>query len=227
MFIYSKFLSHFFSISFNLFIMIICNYIRFPLYVFRCISHARLQIYIIRTKLQSVRSSFFQGMLKSSFFGWLFGRSPSGRAFRCKSSLCCGLSPAIPNVGERVFTVLRLNLGARAVPFRRPFPTTPAGYMAEAEHRGGRTNGTRPSVLSHRTKFIIGISLARPLLSRMNGNSYFTFAVISSIRFVIFLMEYFSINLLFAASVFNFSLINFSWGRSDWQHSFKFSISVP
>ena len=81
--------------------------------------------------------------------------------------------------------------------------------------------------LAHGTKFIIGISLARPLLSRMNGNSYFTFAVISSIRFVIFLMEYFSINLLFAASVFNFSLINFSWGRSDWQHSFKFSISVP
>ena len=92
---------------------------------------------------------------------------------------------------------------------------------------GGRTNGTHPSVPSHGMKFIIGISLARPSLSRMNGNSYFTFAVISSIRFVIFLMEYFSINLLFAASVFNFSLINFSWGRSDWQHSFKFSISVP
>lgn len=85
---------------------IICSYIRFPLYIF-----AHLQIYIIRTKLRSVRSSFFQGMLKSSFCGWLFGRSPSGRAFRCKSSLCCGLSPAIPNVGERAFTVLRLNLG--------------------------------------------------------------------------------------------------------------------
>lgn len=82
-------------------------------------------------------------MLKSSFYGWLFGRSPSGRAFRCKSSLCCGLSPAIPNVGERAFTVLRLNLGARAVPSRRPFPTIPAGCMAEAGHRGGRTNGTR------------------------------------------------------------------------------------
>ena len=50
-------------------------------------------------------------MLKSSFCGWLFGRSPSGRAFRCKSSLCCGLSPAIPNVGERAFTVLHLHLG--------------------------------------------------------------------------------------------------------------------
>jgi hypothetical protein len=62
---------------------------------------------------------------KSSFCGRLFGRSPSGRAFRCKSSLCCGLSPAIPNVGERDFTVLRLNLGARAVPSRRLFPTIP------------------------------------------------------------------------------------------------------
>ena len=85
---------------------IICSYIRFPLYIF-----AHLQIYIIRTKLRNIRSSFFQGMLKSSFCGWLFGRSPSGRAFRCKSSLCCGLFPAIPNVGERAFTVLRLNLG--------------------------------------------------------------------------------------------------------------------
>ena len=87
-----------------------------------------------------------QSLSKSSLFGWLFGRSPSGRAFRCKSSLCCGLSPAIPNVGERDFTVLRLHLGARAVPSRRPFPTIPAGCMAEAGHRGGRTNGTRPSV---------------------------------------------------------------------------------
>ena len=154
-------------------------------------------------------------MLKSSFCRWLFGRSPLGRAFRCKSSLCCGLSPAIPNVGERDFTVLRLHLGARAVPSRRPFPTIPAGCMAEAGHRGGRTNGTRPSVPSHGMKFIIGISLARPSLSRMNGNSYFTFAVISSIRFVIFSMEYFSINLLFAASAFSLSLINFSCGKSD------------
>lgn len=81
-------------------------------------------------------------MLKSSFCGWLFGRSPSGRAFRCKSSLCCGLSPAIPNVGERDFTVLRLHLGARAVPSRRPFPTTSAGCMAEAGHRAeGQTPG--------------------------------------------------------------------------------------
>ena len=85
-------------------------------------------------------------MLKSSFCGRLFGRSPSGRAFRCKSSLCCGLFPAIPNVGERDFTFLRLHLGARAVPSRRPFPTIPAGCMAKAGHRGGRTNGTRPSV---------------------------------------------------------------------------------
>ena len=99
----------------------------------------------LRTKLRNIRSSFFQGMLKSSFCGWLFGRSPSGRAFRCKSSLCCGLSPAIPNVGERAFTVLHLHLGARAVPSRRPFPTTSAGCMAEAGHRAeGQTEHIRP-----------------------------------------------------------------------------------
>ena len=86
-----------------------------------------------------------QSFSKSSLFGWLFGRSPSGRAFRCKSSLCCGLSPAIPNVGERDSTVLRLNLGARAVPSRRPFPTTSAGCMAEAGHRAeGQTEHVRP-----------------------------------------------------------------------------------
>ncbi len=88
-------------------------------------------------------------MLKSSFCGRLFGRSPSGRAFRCKSSLCCGLFPAIPNVGERAFTVLHLHLGARAVPSRRPFPTTPAGYMAEAEHRAEGQTDPHPSVPSH------------------------------------------------------------------------------
>ena len=120
---------------------IICSYIRFPLYIF-----AHLQIYIIRTKLRSVRSSFFSMVCSKAFFcGWLFGRSPSGRAFRCKSSLCCGLSPAIPNVGERAFTVLHLHLGARAVPSRHPFPTTPAGCMAEAGHRAeGQTEHIRP-----------------------------------------------------------------------------------
>ena len=88
-------------------------------------------------------------MLKSSFCGWLFGRSPSGRAFRCKSSLCCGLSPAIPNVGERAFTVLRLNLGhGLSRPGVRFRPLRQAA-LAEAGHRGGRTNGTHPSVLSH------------------------------------------------------------------------------
>ena len=55
-------------------------------------------------KLRDIRSPFFQGMLKSSFCGWLLGRSPSGRAFRYKSSQGCGLSAAIPNVGERGFT---------------------------------------------------------------------------------------------------------------------------
>ena len=164
-------------------------------------------------------------MFKSSFCGRLFGRSPSGRAFRCKSSLCCGLFPAIPNVGERVFTVLRLNLGHGL--FRPGVRFRPFRQAAWPKPDIGRKDKRNTSVPSHGMKFIIGISLARPSLSRMNGNSYFTFAVISSIRFVIFSMEYFSINLLVAASVFNFSLINFSWGRSDWQHSFKYSISVP
>ena len=126
---------------------IICSYIRFPLYIF-----AHLQIYIIRTKLRSVRSSFFQGMLKSSFCGRLFGRSPSGRAFRCKSSLCCGLSPAIPNVGERAFTVLHLNLGhglsrpgVRFRPFRdTSWPKPDIGAEGQTEHiRPCRHTGLR------------------------------------------------------------------------------------
>lgn len=112
-------------------------------------------------------------------------------------------------------------------PPQHPLPTTSAGCMVGSGRNVEKTNRTHPSVPLPGTKFIIGISLSRPSLSRMNGNSYFTFAVISSIRFVIFSMEYFSINLLFAASVFSLSLINFSWGRSDWQHSFKYSISVP
>ena len=79
----------------------------------------------------------------------------------CRSvPLRVGLSPAIPNVGERVFTFLRLHLGARAVPSRRPFPTIPAGCMAEAGHRGGRTNGTRPSVPSHGASAIAETSRA-------------------------------------------------------------------
>lgn len=126
---------------------IICSYIRFPLYIF-----AHLQIYIIRTKLRNVRSSFFQGMLKSSFCGWLFGRSPSGRAFRCKSSLCCGLSPAIPNVGERAFTVLHLHLGhglfrpgVRFRPLREAaWPKPDIGAEGQTEHiRPCRHTGLR------------------------------------------------------------------------------------
>ena len=81
-------------------------------------------------------------MFKSSFCGRLFGRSPSGRAFRCKSSLCCGLSPAIPNVGERAFTVLRLNLGhglfrpgVRFRPFRQAaWPKPDIGAEGQTEH---------------------------------------------------------------------------------------------
>lgn len=37
------------------------------------LSHAQLQIYIIRTKLRNIRSSFFQGMLKSSSAGGCLG----------------------------------------------------------------------------------------------------------------------------------------------------------
>ena len=107
-------------------------------YLYDFLSHAQLQIYIIRAKLRNIRSSFFQGMLKSSFCGRLFGRSPSGRAFRCKSSLCCGLSPAIPNVGERVFTVLRLNLGARAV----PVPASVSDHSVRL-HGRSRTSGRK------------------------------------------------------------------------------------
>ena len=45
--------------------------------------------------------------------GGCLGVPPSGRAFRYKSSLCCGFSPAIPNVGERAFTILRLHFDTR------------------------------------------------------------------------------------------------------------------
>lgn len=91
-------------------------------------------------------------MLKSSFCGWLFGRSPSGRAFRCKSSLCCGLFPAIPNVGERAFTVLRLNLGhglprpgVRFRPLRQAaWPKPDIGAEGQTEHiRPCRHTGLR------------------------------------------------------------------------------------
>ena len=166
--------------------MLICNYIRFPLYIARSITN----IYHKDETSEYSVFLFFYGMLKSSSAGGYLG-----------VPLRVGLSAASPRY---------------AVGFSLQSLTWVKGISLSCV-----------DTLAHGTKFIIGISLARPLLSRMNGNSYFTFAVISSIRFVIFLMEYFSINLLFAASVFNFSLINFSWGRSDWQHSFKFSISVP
>ena len=81
-------------------------------------------------------------MFNSSFCGRLFERSPSGRAFRCKSSLYCGLFPAIPNVGERAFTVLRLNLGhglsrpgVRFRPFRQAaWPKPDIGAEGQTEH---------------------------------------------------------------------------------------------
>ncbi len=178
-------------------------------------------------KLRNIWFSFFQGMLKSSFVGGDWG-----------VPLRVGLSVTSPRraVGfllqsltwVKGLHLLDSFLGIRAVsPHSIRFrPLRQAAWWG-AGVTWKKTNRTHPSVPLPGTKFIIGISLSRPSLSRMNRNSYFTFAVISSIRFVIFSMEYFSINLLFAASVFNFSLINFSWDRSDWQHSFKDSISVP
>lgn len=179
-------------------------------------------------KLRNIWFSFFQGMLNSSFIGGYCGVPLRVGLSASKSSPGCGLSVAIPNVGERDFTFWIHFFGIRAVsPHSIRFrPLRQAAWWG-AGVTWKKTNRTHPSVPLPGTKFIIGISLSRPSLSRMNGNSYFTFAVISSIRFVIFSMEYFSINLLFAASVFSLSLINFSWGRSDWQHSFKYSISVP
>ena len=52
----------------TLILFIICSYIRFPLYIF-----AHLQIYIIRTKLRSVRSSFFKVCSKAVFAGDCLG----------------------------------------------------------------------------------------------------------------------------------------------------------
>ena len=103
----------------NISISTICNYLRLRFsrlssrHVLTGVLLSRSITNIYHKGETSERSVFlfFYGMLKSSFCGRLFGRSPSGRAFRCKSSLCCGLSPAIPNVDERAFTVLRLNLG--------------------------------------------------------------------------------------------------------------------
>ena len=77
-------------------------------------------------------------MLKSSFCGRLFGRSPSGRAFRCKSSLCCGLSPAIPNVGEKGFHCLALK------PWRTgcPVPASVSDHFGRLNGRS-RTSGRK------------------------------------------------------------------------------------
>ena len=83
-----------------------------------------------------------QSLSKSSFCGWLFGRSPSGRAFCCKSSLCCGLFPAIPNVGERAFTVLLVD----------DVLTTGATFIA-----------LRRKLIAHGAKFVIGMFLAKTI----------------------------------------------------------------
>ena len=57
----------------------------------------------------------------------------------CRSvPLRVGLSPAIPNVGERVFTVLRLHLGARVV----PVPASAADHSGRL-HGRNRTSGRK------------------------------------------------------------------------------------
>lgn len=89
-------------------------------------------------KLRNIWFSFFQGMLKSSFVGGDWGRSPSGRAFRYKSSTGCGLSAAIPNVGERGFTFWIHFSEYGLFPPQHSLPTTPAGCMVGSGRRGGK-----------------------------------------------------------------------------------------
>lgn len=123
-------------------------------YLYDFLSHVQLQIYIIRTKLRNIRSSFFKVCLKAVF-----------------ADGCLGVP-------------LRVRLSIAS-------PRYAVGFSLQSLTWVKGISLSCVDTLAHGTKFIIGISLARPLLSRMNGNSYFTFAVISSIRFVIFLMEYF------------------------------------
>ena len=88
-------------------------------------------------------------MLKSSFCGGCLGVPLRVGLSAASPRYAVGFPPAIPNVGERAFTVLRLNLGhGLSRPGVRFRPLRQAA-LAEAGHRGGRTNGTHPSVLSH------------------------------------------------------------------------------
>ena len=122
---------------------IICSYIRFPLYIF-----AHLQIYIIRTKLRSVRSSFFKVCSKAVFAGDCLG-----------VPLRVGLSAASPRyaVGfplQSLTWVKGLSLSCTCtLGTGCSVPASVSDHSVRLHGRsrtsGGRTNGTHPSVPSH------------------------------------------------------------------------------
>ena len=89
-------------------------------------------------KLRNIWFSFFQGMLKSSFVGGYWGVPLRVGLYASKSSPDCGLSAAIPNVGERGFTFWIHFLEYGLFPPQRPLPTTPAGCMVGSGRRGGK-----------------------------------------------------------------------------------------
>ncbi len=89
-------------------------------------------------KLRNIWFSFFQGMLKSSFVGGDWGVPLRGGLSASKSSQGCGLSAAIPNVGERGFTFWIHSSEYGLFPPQRPLPTTPAGCMVGSGRRGGK-----------------------------------------------------------------------------------------
>lgn len=89
-------------------------------------------------KLRNIWFSFFQGMLNSSFIGGYWGVPLRVGLSAYKSSQGCGLSAAIPNVGERGFTFWIHFSEYGLFPPQRPLPTTPAGCMVGSGRRGGK-----------------------------------------------------------------------------------------
>ena len=89
-------------------------------------------------KLRNIWFSFFQGMLKSSFVGGDWGVPLRVGLSASKSSPGCGLSTAIPNVGERGFTFWIHFSEYGLFPPQHPLPTTPAGCMVGSGRRGGK-----------------------------------------------------------------------------------------
>ena len=74
----------------------------------------------------------FCGGIGAFPFGW---RRRAERPFRPRR---CGLSAAIPNVGERGFTFWIHFSEYGLFPPQRPLPTTPAGCMVGSGRRGGK-----------------------------------------------------------------------------------------